>query len=132
MFLADGRDRSFGFAALDEAGVRCRSSGVSVANPPDGADAPPPATWTMISAPPLAAILLDHLVGPLDSGDVGADELVRGDVLDGVPADRGEACPGAFRRAATAAPVPRVPPVTSARLTARLSVWMPDAVVMVR
>ena len=27
--------------------------------------------------------LLDHVVGPLDSGDVGGDELVRGEVLQG-------------------------------------------------
>ena len=37
--------------------------------------------------------LLDHLVGPLDGGDVGGDELVGGEVLDGRPADRGDVCP---------------------------------------
>jgi hypothetical protein len=76
--------------------------------------------------------LLDHLVGPLDGGDVGGDELVGGEVLDGRPVDRGDVCPPSFWRAATAAPVPRVPPVTSARLPARFSVWMLDALVTVR
>ena len=77
--------------------MRCQSLGVSVANPPDGADAPPPATWTMMSAPPLCGDLLDYLVGPLDGGDVGGDELVRGEVLHGVPADRGDVCRGGFQ-----------------------------------
>jgi hypothetical protein len=77
--------------------------------------------------------LLDHLVGPLDGGDVGGDELVGGEMLDGRPADRGDVCPAILLAcAATAAPVPRVPPVTSARLPARFSVWMLDALVTVR
>ncbi len=37
-----------------------------------------------------------------------------------------------FRRAAMAAPIPRVPPLTSARFPVRPSVWMGDAVFTVR
>jgi hypothetical protein len=41
--------------------------------------------------------LLDHLVGPFDSRAVGGDELVRGEALDGVPADRCYVCPGVLQ-----------------------------------
>jgi hypothetical protein len=69
---------------------------VSVANPPDGADAPPPATWTRRSARAAASgHVPDYLGGPVHTGDVGGDELVRGEVLHGVPADRRDVCPGA-------------------------------------
>ena len=44
----------------------------------------------------------------------------------------GTRAPAAFMRAATAAPVPRLPPLTSARSPARFSFWVPAAVVMVR
>ena len=45
----------------------------------------------------VAGRLLDHVVGSLDGGDVGGEELVCGEVLHGVAADRGDVCPGGFQ-----------------------------------
>ena len=75
----------------------CHSSGVSVAKPAGRGGGAAAGDVDDDVRAAVSSDLLDDLVGSLDGGDVGGEELVRGEVLYGGPADRGDVCPGVLQ-----------------------------------
>ncbi len=97
--------------------ARCHSRSSRTANPPAGAD-DPPTTWTMISMPPsrarTASATAAHPSADVISAATKASISARSP--GAVRAVVSTFAPISHSRAATAWPIPLLPPVTSARL----------------